>query len=110
MEPEDPPGKRVSYAVVLSRQSLAHVIFELPGLLVRGIQPRARLWGIRLRRFPSPHPLDRTPERIPVGLHLQNTRQKLSLELVAVLHIGTRPQGGDQLRQQRLGSQVPGVP
>jgi hypothetical protein len=109
LKPEHPPGERVSHAAVLPGQPLAQVILELPGPRVRQGPSRLRLRGTRLRRLPGPHPLDGPPECLPVGLHLQEARQELLLELVTVLHVGACAKRADQLRKQRLGSHMPRV-
>ena len=108
LEPEHPPGKRVSHAAVLPGQPLAHFVFQPPGFQVRRSRPGLRLRGSGCGGF-RPHPLDSPRERVPVGLHLQDAREQLPLELVALLHIGACPKRGDQLRELRLGSQVPGM-
>ena len=65
-----------------------------------------RLWRVRLRRPAVLHPLDRLAEGVAGLLGFADVADQLLLELVAVLHVRSRAQLHDEVRQRLLGSLV----
>jgi hypothetical protein len=80
---------------------------SLPGLHKQGIPAGLRLRRVQLRRLTVLYPLDRFAEGIAGLLGLADVADQLLLELVAVLHVRSRPQLQDELRYRLLGSLMP---